>query len=66
MNTTSRHAVTLGMLLWEAEAHKKNGRKQEASKIKQWVAELLNFSRGTGLQQRQSPIQPRNDKMQTK
>ena len=41
MNTTSSHTMTLGMLLWEADVHEKKGEKQEAAKIRGWVAELL-------------------------
>jgi hypothetical protein len=42
MNATSGCTVTLGMLLSEAEAHERNGKKQEAAKIREWVAELLS------------------------
>jgi hypothetical protein len=30
------------MLLWEADAHEKNGKSQEAAKIRAWVADLLS------------------------
>jgi hypothetical protein len=42
MNTTSAHAVTVEMLLWEADTHDKNGEKQEAAKIRGWVADFLS------------------------
>jgi hypothetical protein len=42
MNTTSCHTVTLGMLLWEADVHEKNGKRQEGTKIREWVADLLS------------------------
>ena len=42
MSTTSCHTVTLGMLLWEADAHEKNGKSQEAAKIRARVADLLS------------------------
>ena len=42
MSTTSCHTVTLGMLLREADVHKKNGKRQEATKIRGWVAGLLS------------------------
>jgi hypothetical protein len=41
MNTTSCQTVTLGVLLWEADVHEKNGKRQEAAKIRTWVADLL-------------------------
>ena len=41
MNITSVHTVTLKMLLWEADVHEKKGEKQEAAKMRGWVAELL-------------------------
>jgi hypothetical protein len=31
----------LDMLLWHAEIHERNGKKQEASKIRQWVAHFV-------------------------
>src|ERR1700747_956963 len=34
MSTTSCHTVTLGMLLREADVHEKNGKRQEATKIR--------------------------------
>jgi len=30
------------MLLWEADAHEKDGRKQDAAKIREWVSKLLS------------------------
>jgi hypothetical protein len=42
MSTTSCHKVTLGMLLREADVHEKNGKRQEATKIRWWVADLLS------------------------
>jgi hypothetical protein len=42
MNTTSAHAVTVEMLLLEADVQEKNGRRQEAAKIREWVADFLN------------------------
>jgi hypothetical protein len=42
MNTTSCHAVTLGILLCEADIHEKNGKGQEAAKIRALVADLLS------------------------
>jgi hypothetical protein len=42
MNTTSRHTVTLGMLRWEADLQEKNGKRQEAAKIRTWVTDLLS------------------------
>ena len=42
MNTTTGYAITLGMLLCEADVHEKNGKSQEASKIRAWVADLLS------------------------
>jgi hypothetical protein len=42
MSTTSCHTVTLGMLLREADVHEKNGKRQEAAKIRGWVADLLS------------------------
>jgi hypothetical protein len=42
MNTTSCRTCTLGMLLWEAGVHEKNGKRQEAAKIRAWVADLLS------------------------
>ena len=41
MNTTAGHTITVGMLLWEADIREKNGQRQEAAKIRGWVAELL-------------------------
>jgi hypothetical protein len=31
----------LKMLLWQAHIHEKNGKKQEASKIREWVADFV-------------------------
>jgi hypothetical protein len=49
MNTLSIQPVTdfeqqhqLEMLLWHAEIHERNGKKQEASKIRDWVADFLS------------------------
>ena len=42
MNTTSCHTVTLGMLLREADDHERNGKRQEAAKIRACVADLLS------------------------
>jgi len=42
MNTTSCHTVTLRMLLREADVHEKNGKREEATKIRGWVADLLS------------------------
>ena len=42
MNTTSCHTVTIRMLLWDADVHEKNGKRQEAAKIRAWVADLLS------------------------
>jgi hypothetical protein len=42
MDTTSCQAITIGMLLREADVHEKNGKRQEAAKIRGWVAELLS------------------------
>jgi len=47
MTTTSDQPVTnyeqhqLDMLLWQAHIHEKNGKKQEASKIRDWVADFV-------------------------
>ena len=32
----------LGMLLWQAHIHEKNGEKQQAAKIREWVADFLS------------------------
>jgi hypothetical protein len=32
----------LGMLLWHAEIHERNGKKEEAFKIRDWVADFLS------------------------
>jgi hypothetical protein len=49
MNTISIHPVTdfeqqhqLEMLRWQAEIHERNGKKPEASKIRDWVADFLS------------------------
>jgi hypothetical protein len=42
MNTTDGYTVTLGMVLLQADVHEKNGKKQEATKIRAWVADLLS------------------------
>ena len=36
----------LEMLLWHAEIHEINGKKREASKIRDWVADFLGESKG--------------------
>ena len=41
MNTSTGCAITLRMLLSEADVHEKNGKKQEATKIREWVADFL-------------------------
>ena len=47
MNTTSADpGINYGqhqleMLLWQAQIHEKSGKKQEASKIRAWVADFL-------------------------
>jgi hypothetical protein len=46
MDTTSEQTVIeyaehqLDMLLWQADVHERNGRKQEAFEIKAWVADF--------------------------
>ena len=46
MNTTSEQTVAeyeqhkLDMLLWQADVHERNGRKQEAFEIRGWVADF--------------------------
>ena len=48
MNTTSAQTMTeleehqLDMLLWQADIHERNGRKQEAFEIRAWVADFLS------------------------
>jgi hypothetical protein len=48
MNATSARTMTecerheLHMLLWQANFHETNGKKQEASKIRAWVADFLS------------------------
>jgi hypothetical protein len=52
MNITSDQAVAeddehqLDMLLWQANVHEKNGRKQEAFEIGAWVADFLSPQSG--------------------
>jgi hypothetical protein len=47
MNSTSDQSMTnyeqhhLDMLLWQAQVHERNGQKQEASKIRDWVDDFL-------------------------
>jgi hypothetical protein len=47
MNTTSEQTVAdyeqhqLDMLLWQADVHERNGRRQEAFQIRTWVADFL-------------------------
>jgi prophage antirepressor-like protein len=57
MDTISAQSQTdfeqhqLEMLLWHAEIHQRNGKKHEASKIRDWVAGFLRpESEKTGLQ----------------
>jgi hypothetical protein len=46
MSTTSEQTVAeyehhqLVMLLWQADVHERNGRKQEAFEIRAWVADF--------------------------
>jgi hypothetical protein len=48
MNITSEQTVTeyeehrFDMLVWQADVHEKNGRKQEAFEIRAWVADFLS------------------------
>jgi hypothetical protein len=48
MNTTSAHPEInyeqhqLEMLLWHAKIHERDGKKQEASEIRDWVADFLS------------------------
>jgi hypothetical protein len=48
MDTTSVQIMTeyeqhrLDMLLWQADIHERNGRKQEAFEIRAWVADFLS------------------------
>jgi hypothetical protein len=48
MNTTSDQTVTeyeqhqLDMLLWQADVHQRNRKKQEAFEIRAWVADFLS------------------------
>jgi hypothetical protein len=48
MNTISAQSGTdfehhqLEMLLWHAETYERNGKKQEASEIRDWVADFLS------------------------
>jgi hypothetical protein len=47
MITTSEQTVAeyeqhqLDMLVWQADVHERNGRNQEASKIKEWVSHFV-------------------------
>jgi len=41
MNIATGCTITLRMFLSEADVHEKNGKKQEATKIREWVAGLL-------------------------
>jgi hypothetical protein len=47
MNTTSEQTVAkyeqhqLDMLLWQADVHERDGRRQEAFEIRAWVADFL-------------------------
>jgi hypothetical protein len=41
MNIISGNTVTVETLLWEANIHEKNGKRQEAAKIRGWVADFL-------------------------
>jgi hypothetical protein len=36
------------MLSWQAHIHEKNGQKQEASKIRKWVADFVGQQEGNG------------------
>ena len=42
MDTISGHAVTIKMLLLEADSREENGERQEAAKIRGCVADLLS------------------------
>ena len=48
MDTTSEQTVTeyeehqLDMLLWQADVHERNGKKQEAFEIRAWVGDFLS------------------------
>jgi hypothetical protein len=48
MDTTSAHTVTeyeqhrLDMLLWQADVHDRNSKKEEAFEIRAWVADFVN------------------------
>jgi hypothetical protein len=52
MNTTSAQTVTeyeqhrVDMLLWQADVHERNGRKQEAFEIRVWVTDFLSAQSG--------------------
>jgi hypothetical protein len=54
MNETSDQTVTsddqhrLRMLLWQAHIHEENGKKQEAAKIRGWVAHFVARQEGNG------------------
>jgi len=41
MDTNSGHTVTIRMLFCKASVHERNGNKQEAIKIREWVADFL-------------------------
>ena len=41
MHTDSCQTLTIRMLLCEAGVHEKNGKTQEAAKIREWVANFL-------------------------
>jgi hypothetical protein len=55
MNTINAHPEInyeqhqLEMLLWHAKIHEKNGQKQEASNIREWVATFAAHRGGTEL-----------------
>jgi hypothetical protein len=42
MHTIRCHAVTVKMLLSGADIHEKNGKRQEAAKLRAWVADFLS------------------------
>jgi hypothetical protein len=50
MNTTSAQTVTecqhqqhqLDMLLWQADVHERNGKKEKAFEIRAWVTDFLS------------------------
>jgi hypothetical protein len=61
MNTINAHPGInyeqhqLEMLLWHAEVYERNGKKREASKIRDWIADFVAQRGGTelGLVQRE-------------